>query len=293
MPRPNADRRAAATAGPSDEAPFGAYRTNAFQERVRAFARRLPRGYVAKKAASALLGPAGGRNGAALDVEIFGGARARLHPYDNICEKRVFLTPQFWDPDERAALARAIAAHGGEDFRFVDVGANVGLYTLFALAEARRRGVALRSLCIEPDAEMRRRLAFNVKASGADAEVRVAPYAVSDADRRARFSVNAKSRGMSRLAEAGETEIEARALARLVAESGFARVDAMKIDIEGGERAALAPYFAAPDAPRPALIILETSHAAPEGGAADLVVAAGYRTLLQTPLNSVFARIDS
>lgn len=272
------------------DAPFGAYPTTRLQERLRALARRLPRGYLGKKAASALLGPAGGRARRAFDVELFGGARARLHPYDNICEKRVYLTPQFWDPEERAALARAIAAHRGDEFFFVDVGANVGLYTLFALAEARRRGLGLRSLCIEPDAEMRRRLLFNAEASGARDAILVAPYAVAEAEGRVRFAVNDKSRGMSRLSEAGATEIEARALSRILADSFYPRIDAMKIDIEGGEGAALAPYFAAADAPRPAMIILETSHAGPGRDVAALLRSAGYRIALETPLNSVFER---
>jgi FkbM family methyltransferase len=271
---------------------FGAYAPSAAQERLRAIGHRLPANYIGRKTASMLLGLAGGRARRVYDVAVFDSQKARLHPYDNICEKRVFLTPQFWDPEERAALARAIARHSGSEFYFVDIGANVGLYSLFALAEARRRGVSLRSLCIEPDDEMRRRLAFNVMASGAEAAICIAPYAVAGKDGRARFSVNAQSRGMSRLKAGGETEIEARALAGLVRESGFARVDAMKIDIEGGENAALAPYFAASGAPRPAMIILETTHDGPECAAADLVIAAGYRTLIKTPLNSVLERID-
>lgn len=276
----------------SDEPPFGAFRTSASEERARAIARRLPNGFIGKKAASALLGPAGGRSGRPFDVEVFGGAKARLHPHDNICEKRVYLTPQFWDPKERAALAAAIAARASNDFYFVDVGANVGLYTLFALAETRKRGLALKSLCIEPDAEMRRRLEFNVAASDAARAVRIAPYAVAGADGTLRFSVNASSRGMSRISETGEVEIEARTLARIVKESGFPRIDAMKIDIEGGEREALAPYFADEHAPRPKLIILETSHA--EGGrsAAEAVAAAEYEIVLENALNSVFSRRD-
>lgn len=275
----------------AEEAPFGAFRTTPFEEGLRRFAGGLPRLHLLRKAATALLGPAGGRPGRAFDVEIFGGARARLHPYDNICEKRVYLTPQYWDPEERAALARAIALHRGGDFHFVDVGANVGLYSLFALAEARRAGVRLKALAIEPDAEMRRRLAFNIAASTAASEISVAPYAVAGRDGRARFAVNAASRGMSRLADSGETEVEARTLARIVQECGFSRIDAMKLDIEGAEAAALAPYLADAATPRPAIVILETSHAGHDGGGAALLAAAGYRAVLETRLNSVFARV--
>ena len=97
--------------------PFGALSPSPAQERVRALARRLPANWCGRKAASLLLGPAGGRSRRAFDVMAFGSQKARLHPYDNICEKRVFLTPQLWDPAERAFLGDVISTFGGRTFQ--------------------------------------------------------------------------------------------------------------------------------------------------------------------------------
>jgi len=227
--------------GEDETAPFGAFRPSDREARFRRFGRLLPRNWLGRKLASLLLGPAGGRKGEPLDVEVFGGARARLHPHDNICEKRVYLTPDHWDLDERAALAAAIRAKNGREFVFVDVGANAGLYTLFAYAAAEAAGVRLRALCIEPDPEMARRLAFNLEASGIDASI--IRSAVSDAEGEAAFAPSPRSRGMGRLDATGGARVKTRPLLDILREAEIAEIDALKIDIEGHEETALAAFL--------------------------------------------------
>lgn len=273
--------------------PFGALRPSAFQERVRALGGRLPTNYFGRKAASLLLGPAGGRARRAYDVEVFASQNARLHPCDNICEKRVYLTPQLWDGAERAFLGDVISTFGGRAFNFVDVGANAGLYTLFARSEALRAGAAFSALCVEADPEMAARLRFNIEASAAAAEISIFNCAASDAEATLRFSVDRKSRGLSRVAENGECEVRARPLAAILDEAGFLRIDAMKIDIEGHEHRALSAFFRdAPAALRPTILVLETSHDREGTSAQALVRGTGYRQRLNTARNAIFVRGD-
>lgn len=272
----------------TDDPPFGALRPTQAQERARRAGARLPVSYWGRRFASLLLGPAGGRARRAYDVDIFDGAHARLHPYDNICEKRVYLTPQLWDGDERKALSRFIQSQSDAPFCFVDVGANAGLYTLFARAEAARCGLAFCGLCVEADAEMQRRLRFNLKASGAERDVALAPFAAAAENATLRLAVNAASRGLTHLAPDGAVEVEARPLLRLVQEAGFDRIDALKIDIEGAEFAVLDAFLR--DAPRalwPRLLILETAHEAEERSAKERVLTAGWREMLSTQRNLV------
>lgn len=269
--------------------PFGALAPSPLQERFRAVGHRLPANYFGRKAASLLLGPAGGRRRRAYDVAIFGTQRARLHPHDNICEKRVYLTPQLWDGAERAFLADAISAFAGGIFHFVDVGANVGLYTLFARAEAMRAGALLRAVCIEADAEMVARLQFNLDASDTAGAVAVFNCAASDRDATLRLAVNRKSRGLSRIAETGGAPVAARPLLSMIVEAGLERIDALKIDIEGHEHAALGAFFR--DAPRglhPALLLLEISHADADRAAERVVLDAGYVERFRTARNAGF-----
>jgi aminoglycoside 6'-N-acetyltransferase len=270
---------------------FGARRPSARQQWFRRLGARLPKNYVGRRLASLLLGPAGGRANEAFDVDVFGTERARLHPSDNICEKRVYLMPQFWEAEERAFLAEQIAAHPFGSFVFVDVGANVGLWTLFARSAARAVARRLRAIAVEPDSDMRARFAFNLAASGAADDVRVFPCAVSERAGRMKFSVNAKSRGTSRIDAAGAIEVEARTLLSIVKEAGLTRIDALKIDIEGHEFEALEAFFRlAPPAILPESLILETAHEAPERSIRVLAVATGYEEALRTRMNAVLVR---
>lgn len=272
----------------SETAPFGALAPAPAQERVRRLAHRLPANWLGRKAASLLLGPAGGRARRAFDVDIFDGQRARLHPADNICEKRVYLTPQLWDGAERAALAAAIAGHDDGVFRFMDIGANAGLYTLFARACAARAGIGLRTIAVDADPEMRARLAFNAAASGATDDILVLPYAAAGEDGPLRFAVNVASRGLSHVDPAGGLTVEGRTILSMLTEAGVTRLDAMKVDIEGHEFPALEAFLRdAPRALRPRLVICETSHESPARSAKTLLVAAGYGKILQTPRNFV------
>lgn len=270
--------------------PFGALRPSPFQDRLRALGERLPRNYLGRKAASLLLGPAGGRAARAYDVAVFGSEKARLHPFDNICEKRVYLTPQMWEFEERQILGDLISGHRGRSFDFLDVGANAGLYTLFACAQARKAGVSLKAVCIEADPEMAKRLQFNVFASSAAEMVRIFNCAASDREGDIRFTVNQSSRGLSRVDPDGEMLVAARPLSDICAEAGLQKIDAMKIDIEGHEFAALGAFFRDASASlRPSLIILEISHQPDVNATQSLLADAGYVRRFATRRNAVFA----
>src|SRR5437016_6719812 len=64
------------------------------------------------------------------------GLRMRLHPRRNGCEKNALFTPQMYEPAERMELAAEIdkAKAANRPFVFIDVGANVGLFSLFVAA---------------------------------------------------------------------------------------------------------------------------------------------------------------
>ncbi|HBK92372.1 MAG TPA: hypothetical protein DDZ68_11940 [Parvularcula sp.] len=269
-------------------APFGVFGLTPAQAFFRRAAARLGDARRGRLAASLLLRAAGGKSGRAFDVPVFDTECARLHPYDNISEKRVFITPQFWEAEERAALGRFIA-NGKGAFCFLDVGANAGLYTLFARSAARGAGRDFRAICVEPSPEMLARLRFNLEASGAAGEIAVHDCAAGEREEAAPFRTNAANRGESRVSGDGDRQVRVRTLAAIIDEAGAARIDAMKIDIEGSEGAALRGLFsAAGERFRPAFVIMELSHAG--AGAAALLGAQGYREVFRTGRNGVFVR---
>lgn len=266
-------------------APFGAYAPSPRLLLARKVAGRLPKGRGARMLASLLRTLSGARAARAFDVEVF-GMKARLYPADNLADKRAILTPHWWDAEERAFLAEAITSGFGL-FSFADVGANSGLYTLYAKSAAATAGRAFSAVCIEADAAMADRLAFNLSANAIDAETRIVRAAAAARAGTLRLAVDPARRGSSRIDDAGDIAVAAAPLADLL---GGERFDALKIDIEGGEIDALGAYFAAtPQALRPGIILAELAHDA-DGALQRLIEGAGYRLALRTRLNGAFAR---
>ena len=89
----------------------------------------------------------------------FVGAKVRLHSDGNGAEILALFTPDMYAPEER----RLLAGMQRPDFTMVDVGANVGLFSLFAAA---CMDESARIIAVEPDRELFRRLRFNIGASG-------------------------------------------------------------------------------------------------------------------------------
>ena len=78
----------------------------------------------------------------AIDVEFMPGVKTRLWPRTSRCEKRVFAGHQVWDHEEREALTSALLYSTSKPFVFLDVGANVGLYSLILAATAKANDIS-------------------------------------------------------------------------------------------------------------------------------------------------------
>jgi FkbM family methyltransferase len=275
-------------AGMSDDvAAFGAYALPPVAARLLRLSEALGRGPVGRGARSTVRRLVGLWRAGPFDVEPFPGQRARLYPVENLSDKRVFLAPGLWDLTERRAIGQVLRA-APEPGYFVDAGANMGLYTLAVRAEL--AGRPLRALAIEPDPENVARLRFNLAASGAEAEVAIAPVALSDRDGTLRITLDQGNRGALHVDPAG-TPVTARPLLDLVREAGFPRVDALKIDIEGMELPVLRHYLGhAERALWPRLVVLEARPGArgeEETPALAHLRGLGYEVQERTRLNAV------
>src|SRR5580704_19152502 len=162
------------------DAPFGACAPNWFDHLVIGLTRQLPVNWLGLRLAilfrravtMRLPYPAG-----ALDVERW-GLKMRLHPRDNGCEKNLLFTPQMYEPTELRELGADIAQAKQQQkpFVFVDIGANVGLFSFYVAAHA---GAGGRILAIEPEPGNQRRLTFNVSANSS-LPIKIFPIALSD-----------------------------------------------------------------------------------------------------------------
>jgi FkbM family methyltransferase len=284
----------------ADTADFGAFAPGLCDRAVMAVTRRLPDNWIGLRLAillrrlvtTRLAYPDG-----ALDVERW-GLRMRLHPRDNGCEKNLLFTPRMYEPVELAALEAEIARAKGraEPFLFVDIGANVGLFSLFVAARA---GQAARILAIEPELGNVRRLEYNVGANPG-VPIKIISCALSDEAGYVAIELNRRDRGGTRTRKLAAAEafphserVCARTLLELLATEQVEAVDALKIDVEGFEDSILGKFIGeARSCLLPRLIIIEDSRASWNVDLISIMAARGYRLVTCTTRHNLLLRRD-
>src|SRR5437868_9475047 len=221
-------------------APFGAFAPNAAQAAIIALAQRtgLKRGAF-RPMLSRLLNLL--RSGP-LDVK-YQGAAFRFYHQGSATERGALLNPDY--NIEELRFLRAHVADGGV---VVDVGANVGTY---ALALARDVGDGGKVIAIEPHPVTHARLAFNRAASGYS-QVKLVQAAAGSDDGELLIETDGDNLGASHIvsgdASGRAIRVPSLRLLRILEEASVARVDALKIDVEGYEDRVLIPFFR--EAPR-------------------------------------------
>jgi FkbM family methyltransferase len=232
---------------------------------------------------------------AGLDVERW-GLRMRLHPRRNGCEKGLLFTPQMFEVGERAELTAEIAkvAAAGRPFAFVDIGANVGLFSLFVASQA---GANARILAFEPEPGNVRRLRFNVDANPG-LPIRVFSFALGETAGSVLLEKNMRDRGGTRVlrspaaTQAPNTVlVPCRPLLDVLVEERLDMVDALKIDVEGDEDRILTPFFRqAPSPLWPRLLIIEDAAKTWRVDLFSELSALGYKVSGRTKLNVMMRR---
>ena len=284
----------------SDNADYGVLAPGGFDRAILALTSRLPDNWLGLRLAIALRRAVTLRldyPDGALDVERW-GLRLRLHPRDNGCEKNLLFTPQMYEPAELYELAAEIARAKQErrrPFVFVDIGANVGLFSLFV---ASRAGRDARILAIEPEAGNLRRLRFNIDANPG-VPIKVIPTALSDEVGELAIELHPRDRGGSRTQKLigskssdGAIRVPSQTLLQLLTQEQIDTVDALKIDIEGFEDVVLDPFFrdAAPTI-WPHLIIIEDGSGSWGTDLVSTLIAKSYSIAARTKLNIVLRRM--
>lgn len=260
---------------------FGAYAPNWFQRNVIGFTRNRRETWFGKRlcfAARRLVLTGLKRP---LDVMSY-DIRFRLYPKNNLCEKRILFTPQFFDVAERAHIAKTLK----QGSSFVDIGANVGVYSMLA-AKAGARIVA-----VEPQPELFARFGFNKQINGFDA-IDAVQGAVGDSDGTMEIVIDEKNLGHSGAGTEGDRRITVpcMTLLGLLDGHGIAQPDLLKIDVEGAEDIILTAFFAqAPTARHPLSIILEDAPARWGTDCIALCHANGYRLTARTHMNVILSK---
>jgi FkbM family methyltransferase len=239
-----------------DQSPYGARAPSAAVARIMGVTRRQSDNWLGRRIAYALRSYAKSQLTGPVDTEAM-GARFRLYPFSNVCEKKILFTPQFFDQAERDFI-RARLRPG---FVFLDIGANIGGYSLAVAAFA---GPDARIIAFEPQPQIFERLAYNI-AQNPFGTIKAVACAVADHDGELTLFLNSENRGQasvklvaSEQSSGGMIRVPAKSLLSLLQEEEVTRVDAAKLDVEGAEDLIMEPFLR--DAPKslwPKLLLVE------------------------------------
>jgi FkbM family methyltransferase len=194
-----------------------------------------------------------------------------VDPHECLGSLLTFL-PQLYDRWERDALANILRL--GDVF--VDIGSNIGAYSLWA---ARHVGASGRVIAVEPDEFNYRALCANIALNDAAGVIHPVRCGVSDARETLALYQNSRGNngghnfmGMGRRGPG----IECIPLDEVLRDAAATQVRLLKIDIEGFESRVLCEYFRrTPEERRPAFLLVEI-----EGGPAPLQTKRELRALV-------------
>lgn len=270
------------TGGP--QVPFGSHTLTAWESAIIGLTRAMPQGWAGKRLALLFRKLVKSAMGRPVDIQVF-GRNMRLNGARNIAERRLLIQPQHFDPAERAALAQ----HLKPGDIAIDIGANVGAYTLFMAGLV---GPSGRVIAVEPQPSVLGRLRENV-AFNPELTVTIAATALGATEGEVVFETNAANEGEGRMAKApgaAGVTVPLTTLDALLAREGVTRLAAMKIDVEGAEPQVLSPFFgSAPRSLWPGIIVLERGDARWDVDLIGALKAKGYQERLSTRLNVVLA----
>jgi FkbM family methyltransferase len=221
------------------DAPFGSFRPRPFAAVLLAVSQNtfLGRGQ-ARKALGNLLRR---HSASPLDVKLW-GRNARVHLKSNYSEMKAVLNPASYSRPDFDFVRKHLPKTGV----FLDVGANAGMFSLFASSLLESGGVVV---AVEPQPEIFARLQFNMASANdlAAEGVRtiLVQAAIGPEAGKAELSIPPELGQASLRSEVGGHRIVVPVLplGDLLRCEGVVRIDVMKIDVEGFEDAVLQAFF--------------------------------------------------
>ena len=266
--------------------PWGTWKPRGFAALCLNFIGLLPSSGGFRKLAFVLRKPVKNSTQAVYDREIW-GLKLRLAARGNLTEQRWLTMPNFHDAPEREALASAL--HPGAVF--LDIGANAGFYTFWALSQRHAR---LRVIAVEPTEVMLERVRHNLATNNLTSAVTLCACAVTPTAGEVVIEEHAGNIGETSIRSEGSgRRVPGRPLLEILQSADVSRVDAMKIDIEGFEVTGLEAFFkTAPRSLWPRLVIGEIVG---EGGEPlkKLLTGQGYRLDRCTKMNGILVLADA
>jgi FkbM family methyltransferase len=106
-----------------------------------------------------------------IDSSLFGW-KFRFFPHQNTGDRKALLNPGAFDPKEIGLISKHLPLNGC----FLDIGANIGVYSFGVLAQ--RPDAVI--FAFEPSPKVFRKLAFNIDLNKLEGKIKALPLALSD-----------------------------------------------------------------------------------------------------------------
>jgi FkbM family methyltransferase len=224
-----------------------------------------------------------------VDIETH-GLKFRLHPFDNTTESKLLLASRERDREEFDFLSNHMKPGGA----FLDIGANIGFYSLVMIARGAGRALAIEPLPVAFD-----RLKFNIQANGFGNKIVALQAALGPERSSISIHMTEGDLGGSSIVKAdlagSAVQVQMLPLLDALAENQFTSVDAMKIDVEGFEDSVLIPFYEkAPRSMWPRGIVIEDVHH--KNWKTDVLTCLeklGYRRIARSRSNSLLSLQDA
>lgn len=263
---------------------WGGYALNSIQRKSLNLIEKLPVSWLGRRLALILRKSVKNSHQVYFDRRVW-GLRMRLCAKGNLSEQRWLTMAKFHDAVEREALLRTFKPGAV----FVDLGANAGFYTFWALANATE---GMRIVSVEPSDAMLQTIRFNLALNDATDQVELVQCALTAEPCEVFLNEDSVNLGESSVsteaASAGSKSVPGRPLYDVLNTAGVSEVSALKIDIEGHEEVVLGAFFeTAPKSLWPKMILGEIVGEGSESFT-QLLADRGYRLTEQTKMNGVF-----
>lgn len=187
------------------------------------------------------------------------GLKFRIYPGENYDDRKILAKGRLPEREEH----KLIEPHLGKGKVFVDIGANIGSYSIFAA------GLGAEVVAIEANPQTATKLGFNVRANDLDT-VTVVNSAVGPRDDTLPLWQEPSNCGFATFVKdlttgewAGDwtpTFVKVRPLTAIADDQGLTRIDVLKVDVEGFEDRVVLPFLRHADRSLwPRVILLETN----------------------------------
>jgi FkbM family methyltransferase len=213
-----------------------------------------------------------------IDV-LYHNVKFRLYPYNNTIESKIFISSRLRERKELDVIS-GFVKNGGT---FLDIGANVGYYSLMAAKLGANTIIG-----VEPNPIVLDRFKANINFNGFDKKIKTFMIGIGPKKDTMELCLSHIDMGSSSVVNKklnpDKIKIKIIPLSELLEQEGISSVDVLKIDIEGFEDRALFPYFENLDKKfYPKLILMEDSSQTDwERNILEWLLANGYRVLART-----------